>query len=280
MKQSIIAAAAAPVLFFALSSAAVAAPSLDNTISGQGNVIAGFDGDNITSVEGLGNSPRRVSSPTIVYDTLTGNAPTTAIGNDPTGSRYGDVVGLADTGILDEVSIDIWANSTNTGNIDSGVVNLSFYSLADFTAGDYATGFLGGFNGGFDLFDETNPLDTGLQPGFFTTLTYSGLQDLEIDITETEVVFVMQYNELVVSDGTEAGAGTILRDALNVGGSFVGGSGQDLVYQDFAPDGGADAGFYTIGTLEGFVTARITLVPEPATLGLLAAAGLGLIRRR
>jgi len=198
-----------------------------------------------------------------VYDN-TVNGPTGAFSQNP-GAWIGDELIMTGGGILDDVAFSIYNSSTSAGNLDFVDADIYFF---DSVLGTYIGGVT--FND-IDLFDPV--FGATLLPGYFTTFYANGLSGLGINLPSTVLAVEVLYNPL----GGATKMGQIMMNPPVLGSST------DDFYLDntVATPAGTNVGWYWFSgnPIANFYWG-VSVVPEPASVGLLALGALALIRRR
>jgi len=193
----------------------------------------------------------------IVYSN-TGNPANAATSSSNLNTRWGDRLNMTGTGVLQDFSFTLF-NSTsggNTGSILTAQVELRFFRQSD-------SSYIGGFSGNVNF-------GAGLNPGFYSTITFTDLAGLGINL-DTANIFVTQQRLSHTGASTRMGVASLA--PINVGTSPV----------DFYRDdpSAPPAGFYVFsgGTVPGDLGYRV-VVPTPAAASLLGLGGLFATRRR
>jgi hypothetical protein len=161
---------------------------------------------------------------------------------------WGDDPVLTAGGILDDFTLSIFNSSSSAGPLLTATIAVEFYDNAD-PANPVD---LGGFSGDVEW-------TGGLAQGYYSAVSWSDLSMLETPIELPTNVLVLQ--QVTALTGTASKLGVVYAYPPTVGTSA--------------------AGFYTNGTWTttngGFY--QIGVIPEPASIILLALGGL-LLRRR
>lgn len=199
------------------------------------------------------------ASGTVVYDN-TPSAPNGGISSGNLATIWGDTLNMTGSGRLQEMTLTIF-NSTSGGNVGNYVSSnlaVSFQRLSD-------SSLIGGFNGTLDFSGDPLP------PGFYSLITFTGLDSLALDIDTADVIVTQQLAN--VAGGTTR-MGVVSLNPVVIGGSPV------SFYMD--DPSAPPAGFYTVnGGATPIQLGYLVSVPEPAVMSVLALGGLlGLIRRR
>lgn len=194
---------------------------------------------------------------TAVYSNI-GSAANAATSSSNLTTRWGDRLNMTGSGVLQEFSLAVF-NSTsggNTGSILTYLVDVQFYRQSD-------SSLIGGFSGNINF-------GTGLNAGFFSTVTFTDLAGLGIDL-DTADIFVTQQR--LSHTGTSNRMGVASLSPITIGSSPV----------DFYRDdpSAPPAGFYVFsgGTVPADLAYQV-VVPAPAAASLLGFGGLLAARRR
>ena len=174
---------------------------------------------------------------------------------------WGDRVMTTGTGILDEMDFTIFNSSSSAGTLLTATFGLEYYEGA-------TQNFIDGFN------TASVSFGAGLNPGFFTVITVTGLGGLNINLNTSDL-FVVQT--VLAKTGPATRLGIASHDPIQVGTSA------NSMFIAASTIGGGVPGFYTLGNppINANPGYRINLVPEPGTLSLLACSMIALcIRRR
>ena len=215
-----------------------------------------FGGSIITDIYGnLQDATPRGGN--VVYSN-TSSAANAATSSSNLNTRWGDRLNMTGTGVLQDFSFTMF-NSTsggNTGSLLTAQVELRFYRQSD-------SSLIGGFSGNVNF-------GTGLNAGFFSTITFTNLAGLGIDL-DTANIFVTQQRLSHTGATTRLGIASL--SPVTIGTSPV----------DFYRDdpSAPPAGFYVFSG--GAVPADLgyqVVVPTPAGASLLGLGGLLAARRR
>lgn len=136
-------------------------------------------------------------------------------------AQYGDRVTTTGTGILQENDVTIFNPSSSAGPLLTSTLNIGLFNGA-------TSALLGSYS--------TNPIPLGLNPGFFTIVTITGLGGLNINVNTTDVIIVQQ---LGARTGTANRLGVALLDPPSIGSST------NTMYISALTVG--PAGFYNLG---------------------------------
>ncbi len=204
---------------------------------------------------------------TLVYDNI--GAPSGLSGattDAQTNAIWGDQVTLASTGKLDTFKMGLFNSSFggNTGSLLTAVINIKFYNLGStpYTSGVLGAPLIGQFNGTVDF-------GTGLNPDFYSIISFTGLASLNLTLTQN----VMITQQVTSFTGGTNRLGVMTYSTETVGSSF----GADKFYRKNSSAEGL-IGFNS--PTSNKLAYQVGIVPEPATLTILALGAAALIRRR
>ena len=172
-------------------------------------------------------------------------------------TRWGDSLHMTGSGVLDEFSLTVFNSSSsgNTGSILTYEVEVLFYRLAD-------TSFVGGFSG-------TINFGAGLNPGFYSVVTFTGLSGLGIDLDTADVLATQKR---LSHTGTSFRMGVASLVPVTIGSS-------DLSFYKDDPSS-PPAGFYTFSSGAPADLGYQVVIPTPGALALLGFGGAFAARRR
>jgi hypothetical protein len=200
-----------------------------------------------------------------VYDN-TGSPIGIAFSQNP-GAWIGDELLMTGGGILEDVGFSIYNKyHTGVGQLDFVDADILFFDANTFA-------YVGGVT--FAAMDMFTMFGSALLPGYFGTVYADGLASLNINLPQNIIAIEVLYNPL----------GTNVQGLGQVGGQpapLVGASTNDFYLDNtLATPPGTQAGWYWFGaTNSANFWWEISVVPEPASFGLLALGALALIRRR
>jgi len=224
---------------------ALVAPALAETLTPE--AVLGQSGGHAFNQRGI-----------TVYDN-TVNGPTAATSANP-GSWIGDELIMTAGGTLDDIAFSLYNSSGSTGTLDFVDIDILFFDSAG--TGDYL--------GGITFAD--NYVD--LPASYFTTFYADGLASLGIVLPSTVLAVEVPYNAV---GGYTYKLGQILMNPPVIGSST------DDFYKDttVGTPPGTQQGWYWFGgnPVANFYWG-ISVIPEPASFGLLALGALALLRRR
>lgn len=172
---------------------------------------------------------------------------------------YGDTLNLAGwtpyKGVVQDNVISFFNSGSSAGAVFSATFGIDFYRASN-----------GSFIGGYTTASVS--FGTGLSPGFFTTISITGLESLGINLDEGSVYMIQSML-------TKVGPAT--RTGVAIGGVPTIGTSPNTMYVNATTVG--PAGFYTIGTTSGNPFYKVVL-PAPGAMALLGMGGLIATRRR
>jgi hypothetical protein len=210
---------------------------------------------------------RRTAESVVALDSLPGSptpAPNAGF-SQPTANLpvFGDDYTLAAAGSLTEMTFSIFNSNSNVSGTPTPMTainaTINFYDSNTFAGAALSTP-LGSFGTTFSF--GAFPLS----PGFFTLLTVTGISGVSLPSVDP-VLITQQLNP----------TGSTRHGVVSIAAPVVGTTGGNDFYLAGNPT--PAEGFYTSGTTPINVSYKL-VVPEPATLGALAAASLVVMRRR
>jgi len=207
---------------------------------------------------------------TLVYDNIEAPSAVSAGTSDAeTNAIWGDQVTLINTGKLSSFKHGIFNSTTggNTGTLLTANVTYKFYNLGNtpYAGGALSAPLLGQFNG-------TINFGAGLNAGFFTIVSFTNLDSLNINLTNANIMITQQVTSFT---GTTNRLGIVTYTTDNVGASYGGNSWykknstSEGLFAFAAPTSNKIA--YQIG---------VNAVPEPASIAALGLGAAALLRRR
>jgi opacity protein-like surface antigen len=171
---------------------------------------------------------------------------------------WGDRIQTTGTGTLDQADFTVFnASTTGAGPLLTGTFVISFVDAVSLTTlGSFSTNLTFGV--------------AGLAPGFFTTVSVTGLGGLGINLSTTDILMTQQVT---------ANTGSALRLGIASLNPITAGSSANTMFINASTVGAA--GYYNIGNpaLDANPGYRVN-IPTPGTLGLLGLGGLVAMRRR
>lgn len=179
----------------------------------------------------------------------------------------GDYITPAAGGTLSDFTCTLYNPTTggNTGNIDAGTLTVGFHNFDPNTG--LITSTIGGFSGTFDFTGDP------LLAGYYTTLSYTGIESLAINLPSTDYLVTTQFDT----------TGNSLRQGVIFGGAAaIGSSAYDAATGDWYGSGSdmtAGSYYFSSGNINNLYL-EVGVVPEPVSMGILASALPLLARRR
>lgn len=184
----------------------------------QGQFADQAGGLNLVAGKDQGKSATAVL--TTIYDN-TSSTPLFGVSSSDLASVWGDELLMAGTGLLSTHKFTLF-NGSSAGNLLTATVSISFFNaITSAPLGSYSTNINFG---------------TGLPPGFFSTITVTGLDPLLI---------VLGTNDVIVLQSITAKTGPATRLGIASLGPVLVGSSPTSMYISSATIGGGVPGFYT-----------------------------------
>ena len=134
----------------------------------------------------------------------------------------GDRIVATGTGVLQEMDFTVYNPSTSAGPLLSGTFNIGIYNGS-------TNVLIGGFTTGSVIF-------SGLNPGFFSIVTITGISGLNINLNTTDLLVTQQSATRV---GTATRLGVVILDPPSIGSSFAASM--------FISNAANPAGYYNVG---------------------------------
>ncbi len=208
------------------------------------------------------------ASAQVVYDNLSApSALSAATSSTDLNTIYGDSMTLTQGGILNGLGFTVFNSSTgNTLPVLTAVIRLSFYNNTT----PYTTGDLQSVLPLLGSIDFNVNFGTGLNAGFFTTVSGTGLATANINLTQN--LFITQQVISSTGGSTRLGVVSFTQDVVGTG------SAASWYRQSTAPAG--EGLFAFAPPSSNNLGYRVEVVPEPATMTLLALGALAARRRR
>lgn len=196
-----------------------------------------------------------------IYDNVSPPAAANSgISSTDLNSIWGDRCNTLGTGTLCSFKMTVFNSATgNTAPILTYDTSVTFEDQSDAT-------MFGGFTSSVNF-------GAGLNPGFFSIVTFTNLESLNISLADTDL--------LIKQTRTAHTGGSLRMGIVSLNPLLAGTSSPDDIFVSSSTIGGGTPGFYLFGNPA--IQANVgygVLIPEPASLGLLALGGLALIRRR
>ncbi|HLO41425.1 MAG TPA: PEP-CTERM sorting domain-containing protein [Phycisphaerales bacterium] len=194
---------------------------------------------------------------TTIYSN-TASAASFGVSSTDLNSTWGDdFTGVGSGGTLSGQQFTVFNSGTSLGSLLTATVTMSYY--------DSVGAFLGGFNGNVNF-------GTGLNVGFYSVVTFSGLESLGINLTSSNLIVTQK---VASKTGLASRLGIVSMNPVNVGFSDI-----DM-YVSSSTIGGGVAGWYTFGTSgPANMGLQVDVIPAPASVALLGMGGLVAARRR
>ncbi len=219
-----------------------------------------------------------VSGPTVVYDNLAApSAVSAATSSADLNATWGDRITTTDTGYFDRIGVSVF-NSTTGGNtlpILTATLNFGIYDAATFDATNLAN------NTALFAFTGNVNFGAGLNPGFFTTVTFTGLNAFFGDAatafsTTNQNFMVTQRLSNITGGSLRAGVVTFTVD--NIGSQYL---ANDNFYRNFPAT--PVSGYVAFGAPTSNRLAQNfgVTIPEPASGAAILLVGIaGVFARR
>lgn len=239
----------------AMALAAFAGTTMANPATPESAIYAG--GMTINVLTGEASFSTRAGN--TIFDSSTG-ATITATSSTNLSTIWGDSVTTTGTGVLEEFTASIFNSGSSSGAMISTTLGVAFNQMVAGSPG----ASLGGFNGNVTF-------SSPLQPGFYTTVTFTGLSGLStpIDLSTTDLLIRQQLTNTV--GGSRVGV--VSANPIGVGSSPA------SFYKD--DPSAPPAGFYTFTSgAPADILYKLNVIPAPGSLALLGLGGLISGRRR
>lgn len=197
-----------------------------------------------------------------IYDNVTAPAAANAgISSTDLNSIWGDRCNTLGTGLLCQFSMTVF-NSTSGGNTGNVLTYTGGVTIQDASTNAVMGGFTTNVNFG-----------AGLAAGFYTIVTFTNLEALNINLTDTDLLIKQQRT---AHTGTSTRLGIASLNPL-----LAGTSSPDDIFVQSSTIGGGIPGFYLFGNpaIQANVGYGVN-IPEPTSLALLAIGALAFVRRR
>ncbi len=197
---------------------------------------------------------------TTVFDNSAGGT-LLAFSSTNLSNTWGDDFVSTGTGTVDEFSFAVFNSGSSAGSLLTATVAIRFYDDTSATSPFGPLGLQGGFNGNVNF-------GAGLNAGFFSIVTFTGLSGLGINLLDT-------YN--VVTQQVTAKTGTANRLGVVSANPIAIGSGFSDFYQN---PGSAGEGWYTSASGAVNLVNKTVVIPAPGAMAVLGLGGLVAGRRR
>lgn len=234
---------------------AVAAGAASASIQGETAQFAGFyTVDYRTGVTTFSDASNSTRATTIYSNTA--SAPNFGVSSTDLNSTWGDRVTTTGTGgPVTSQQYTIFNSGSSLGSLLTATVDLLYFNGATNT---FINGFAGTINFG-----------TGLAAGFFSIVTFTGLDGLNMNLPTTDIIMTQK---VTAKTGLASRLGIASLNPVNIGSS-----GPEM-YIDSTTIG--PAGYYTFSNGPAQPGYQIDLVPAPGALALMGLGGLMASRRR
>lgn len=176
-------------------------------------------------------------------------------------NTWGDDFVATGTGTVDEFSFAVFNSGSSAGPLLTATAQVLFWDDTLAVAPFSPAGFQGGFNGNINF-------GAGLNPGFYSIVTFTGLSGLGINLLDTYNVFTQQ---ITAKTGTANRLGVVSANPIAIGSGF----------SDFYQNpGSAGEGWYTSASGPVNLINKTVVIPAPGALAMLGLGGLVAGRRR
>ncbi|HRJ50148.1 MAG: PEP-CTERM sorting domain-containing protein [Phycisphaeraceae bacterium] len=235
---------------------AVAAGAASASIQGETAQFAGFyTVDYRTGVTTFSDASNSTRATTIYSNTA--SAPNFGVSSTDLNSTWGDKVTTTGTGgPVTSQQYTLFNSGTSLGTLLTATVDLLYF---DGGTNAFINGFSGNINFG----------PGGLAAGFFSIITFTGLDGLNMNLPTTNIIMTQK---VTAKTGLANRLGIASLNPVNIGSSG------DEMYIDSTTIG--PAGYYTFANGPAQPGYQIDLVPAPGALALMGLGGLMASRRR